>query len=134
MNITYSIDQVEAVAKQLISSATSKTLLFYGDMGVGKTTLIKALVKALGSLDNVSSPTFSLVNEYDLDNENIYHFDLYRINDLEEAYNFGIEDYLDSNHWVIIEWPQIIEPILSGDECIINLSIESENKRQLLLK
>lgn len=134
MNITYSIDQVEAVAKQLITSATSRTLLFYGDMGVGKTTLIKALVNALGSADNVSSPTFSLVNEYELKDEKIYHFDLYRINDLEEAYNFGIEDYLDSKHWVIIEWPQIIEPILSGDECVVNLTIQSENMRQLILE
>lgn len=134
MDITYNIDQVEAVAKQLITSATSRTLLFYGDMGVGKTTLIKALVKALGSLDNVSSPTFSIVNEYEMNDEKIYHFDLYRINDLEEAYNFGIEDYLDSNHWVIIEWPQIIEPILSGDECVVNLTIQSENKRQLIME
>jgi len=134
LDITYNIDQVETVAKQLITSATSRTLLFYGDMGVGKTTLIKALVKALGSLDNVSSPTFSIVNEYEMNDEKIYHFDLYRINDLEEAYNFGIEDYLDSKNWVIIEWPQIIEPILSGDECVVNLTIQSENKRQLIME
>lgn len=134
MEITYSIDQVETVAKQLIASASSKTLLFYGDMGVGKTTLIKALVKAIGSHDNVSSPTFSIVNEYEFQNEKIYHFDLYRINDLEEAYNFGIEDYLDSESWVIIEWPQIIEPILSGTECVLNLTNTSENKRQLKME
>jgi len=125
---------VETVAKQLIASASSKTLLFYGDMGVGKTTLIKALVKTLGSDDNVSSPTFSIVNEYEFQNEKIYHFDLYRINDLEEAYNFGIEDYLDSESWVIIEWPQIIEPILSGTECVLNLTNTSENKRQLKIE
>jgi len=125
---------VETVAKQLIASASSKTLLFYGDMGVGKTTLIKAIVKALGSHDNVSSPTFSIVNEYEFQNEKIYHFDLYRINDLEEAYNFGIEDYLDSESWVIIEWPQIIEPILSGTECVLNLTNTSENKRQLKME
>jgi len=125
---------VETVAKQLIASASSKTLLFYGDMGVGKTTLIKALVKTLGSDDNVSSPTFSIVNEYEFQNEKIYHFDLYRINDLEEAYNFGIEDYLDSESWVIIEWPQIIEPILSGTECVLNLTNTSENKRQLKME
>ena len=103
-------------------------------MGVGKTTLIKALVKALGSNDDVSSPTFSIVNEYKLNEQKIFHFDLYRINDLEEAYNFGIEDYLDSDNWIIIEWPDIIEPILSGDECVITLSIQSENKRQLIAK
>ena len=132
MNIIYTIDEVDQVASQLISYASGRTLLFYGDMGVGKTTLIKALVKALGSKDDVSSPTFSIVNEYKLNEEKIFHFDLYRINDLEEAYNFGIEDYLDSDNWIIIEWPDIIEPILSGDECVIKLSIQSENKRQLI--
>ncbi|GAL65008.1 tRNA (adenosine(37)-N6)-threonylcarbamoyltransferase complex ATPase subunit type 1 TsaE [Algibacter lectus] len=132
MNIIYTIDEVEQVAKQLISYTSGRTLLFYGDMGVGKTTLIKAIVKTLGSNDDVSSPTFSIVNEYKLNEEKIFHFDLYRINDLEEAYNFGIEDYLDSDNWIIIEWPDIIEPILSGDECVIKLSIQSENKRQLI--
>ena len=131
MDITYTIEKVEEVANQVIRNATSRTLLFYGDMGVGKTTLIKAIIKALGSKDVASSPTFSIVNEYKLNEDKIFHFDLYRINDLEEAYNFGIEDYLDSKNWVIIEWPDIIEPILSGDECIIKLSIQSENKRQL---
>lgn len=134
MNINYTIDEVEQVAKQLINSTTTRTLLFYGDMGVGKTTLIKAIVKALGSTDDVSSPTFSIVNEYELNEEKIFHFDLYRINDLEEAYNFGIEDYLDSDNWIIIEWPDIIEPILSGNESIIKLSIQSENQRQLIAK
>ncbi|WP_405292952.1 tRNA (adenosine(37)-N6)-threonylcarbamoyltransferase complex ATPase subunit type 1 TsaE [Algibacter sp. Ld11] len=134
MNINYTIDEVEQVAKQLINSTTTRTLLFYGDMGVGKTTLIKAIVKALGSTDDVSSPTFSIVNEYELNEEKIFHFDLYRINDLEEAYNFGIEDYLDSDNWIIIEWPDIIEPILSGNENIIKLSIQSENQRQLIAK
>ena len=134
MNINYTIDEVEQVAKQLINSTTTRTLLFYGDMGVGKTTLIKAIVKALGSTDDVSSPTFSIVNEYKLNEEKIFHFDLYRINDLEEAYNFGIEDYLDSDNWIIIEWPDIIEPILSGNENIIKLSIQSENQRQLIAK
>lgn len=134
MNITYTIDDVEKVANELIAFTTSRTLLFYGDMGVGKTTLIKAVVKALGSDDDVSSPTFSIVNEYELSNEKVFHFDLYRINELEEAYNFGIEDYLDSTNWIIIEWPGVIEPILSGNESIIKLSIQSENKRQLIAK
>jgi tRNA threonylcarbamoyladenosine biosynthesis protein TsaE len=132
LNITYTIDKVEDVAKEIINKTTSKTLLFYGDMGVGKTTLIKAIVNILGSNDAVSSPTFSIVNEYKLKDEKIFHFDLYRINDLEEAYNFGIEDYLESNNWVIIEWPDVIEPILSGEEYIVRLSIQSENIRQLL--
>lgn len=103
MEINYTLKEIDSVAKQIISKVTSKTLLFYGDMGAGKTTLIKAIVAALGSQDEVSSPTFSLVNEYSADEGLIYHFDLYRIEDLEEAYNFGIEDYLDSSHWKLIE-------------------------------
>ena len=106
MEICYGINEVEQVAKQLIEHAKTKTLLFYGGMGVGKTTLIKTIVRILGSDDDVSSPTFSIVNEYKLKDEKIYHFDLYRINNLEDAYNFGIEDYLDSNHYIFIEWPE----------------------------
>ena len=83
MKIHYELNDVEQVANQLITNAKTKTLLFYGDMGVGKTTLIKTIVKVLGSNDEVSSPTFSIVNEYELNNDKVYHFDLYRINDIE---------------------------------------------------
>ena len=131
LEIIYELKDLNHVANQVIESLKSKILLFYGDMGVGKTTLIKAIVKALGSDDEVSSPTFSIVNEYELKNDKVYHFDLYRINDLEEAYNFGIEDYLYSNHWIIIEWPEKIEAILTDEVDSIHLQIESKNKRNL---
>ena len=133
LEIIYDVNDVEAVAKQLLESAKTKTWLFYGDMGVGKTTLIKALVKALKSDDDVSSPTFSIVNEYVLPNDKIFHFDLYRINDIEEAYNFGIEDYLDSNHWIFIEWPEKIESIFESEKDIINIEITENNLRILKL-
>lgn len=133
MKICYGIDEVEQVVKQLIENTKTKTLLFYGDMGVGKTTLIKTIVKILGSEDEVSSPTFSIVNEYKLKDEKIYHFDLYRINDLEEAYNFGIEDYLDSEHWKLIEWPEKIESILYDDFDKIEIKLDPKNKRILSL-
>ena len=133
MEITYELDDLDDVANQVIDSLKSKILLFYGDMGVGKTTLIKAIIKALGSNDEVSSPSFSIVNEYELKDDKVYHFDLYRIKDLEEAYNFGIEDYLYSNHWILIEWPEIIESILIDDFNQIELKIESENQRILKL-
>ncbi|MCL6295027.1 tRNA (adenosine(37)-N6)-threonylcarbamoyltransferase complex ATPase subunit type 1 TsaE [Gaetbulibacter sp. 2012CJ34-3] len=133
MEISYELNEVEHVAKQLINHATSKTLLFYGNMGVGKTTLIKAIVKILGSNDEVSSPTFSIVNEYETVNDVIYHFDLYRINDIEEAYNFGIEDYLYSDHYKLIEWPEKIEPILFDEFDEIFIEFNSENKRILKL-
>jgi tRNA threonylcarbamoyladenosine biosynthesis protein TsaE len=111
----------------------TKTILFNGDMGTGKTTLIKALVKKLGSIDDVSSPTFSIVNEYATVDDLIYHFDLYRINSLEEAYDFGIEDYLDRMHWVFIEWPDLIKDNLSGEFNVITLNLEENNKRKLTL-
>ena len=82
--IKYNLEEVDDVAKRLINSVTSKVLLINGEMGVGKTTLIKSIVKALGSQDDVSSPTFSLVNEYESRKECIYHFDLYRVNTIEE--------------------------------------------------
>lgn len=131
MEINYELNEVELVAKQIIKQATSKTLLFYGNMGVGKTTLIRALVKELGSNDDVSSPTFSIVNEYETKDSLIYHFDLYRIKDLEEAYNFGIEDYLNSDNWIIIEWPEQIEPILEHSFNTINIELNSETNRFL---
>ncbi|WP_337992829.1 tRNA (adenosine(37)-N6)-threonylcarbamoyltransferase complex ATPase subunit type 1 TsaE [Flavivirga sp. 57AJ16] len=128
LEIDFSLNDVENVAKQLIENVKTKTLLFYGDMGVGKTTLIKAIVKVLGSVDEVSSPTFSIVNEYQLNNDKVYHFDLYRINDLEEAYNFGIEDYIDSDNWKLIEWPEKIKPILTDQFDSIDLELGSNNR------
>ena len=112
MKISYELNDVEDLAKDILKNVKSKTLLFYGDMGVGKTTLIKAIVKILGSTDEVSSPTFSIVNEYKTGRSGVYHFDLYRIENIEEAYDFGIEDYLDSEYWKFIEWPEKLEPLL----------------------
>ena len=134
MKISYELNDLDFVANQLIENVETKILLFYGDMGVGKTTLIKAIVKALGSSDEVSSPTFSIVNEYELENDKIFHFDLYRIKDLEEAYNFGIEDYIYSDNWLLIEWPQKIESILIDNYNQIELNLESKNKRNLKIE
>ena len=133
MEINYGIDEIDQVAKNLIKNVKTKTLLFYGDMGVGKTSLIKALVKAFGSNDAVSSPSFSIVNEYKLGDELIYHFDLYRIEDVEELYNFGIEDYLDSNHWKLIEWPEKIKSLLDENFDVIKLKLDKNNNRIISL-
>jgi len=133
LEICYGINEVEQVAKQLIEQAKTKTLLFYGGMGVGKTTLIKTIVRILGSDDDVNSPTFSIINEYKLKDEKIYHFDLYRINNLEDAYNFGIEDYLDSEYWKLIEWPEKIDSILHDDFDRIEIKLDTVNNRILSL-
>ncbi|MFI0429151.1 tRNA (adenosine(37)-N6)-threonylcarbamoyltransferase complex ATPase subunit type 1 TsaE [Mariniflexile sp. HMF6888] len=134
LEIDYQLIDLDTVVKQLLKKLKTKTILLYGDMGVGKTTLIKNIVKELGSHDDVSSPTFSIVNEYELKNDKIFHFDLYRIKNLEEAYNFGIEDYLDSDHWILIEWPDVVKPILNNDFDMIYLELSSENSRKLTVK
>lgn len=133
MTIQYNIEQVETVAKQVLEVATSKIILFEGDMGVGKTTLIKTLVGLLGSEDLVSSPTFSLVNEYKGINDNIYHFDLYRVNDEEELYNFGIETYIYSDDYVLVEWPNLLKPLLQDQFTTINIKLSENSTRELTL-
>lgn len=134
MEITYCLDEVDDVAKKLIEAVDSKTILLYGEMGVGKTTLVKSIAKALGSRDAISSPTFSIVNEYEIENGLLYHFDLYRINDIEETYNFGIEDYLYSENWILIEWPELIKPLLNDKFNTVFLAEKSKKLRKIKLK
>ncbi len=131
MTLTYELSEIDSIAKLLLSKVKSNTLLFYGEMGAGKTTLIKALIKALGSTDKVSSPTFSLVNEYHTDQGKVFHFDFYRIQDENEALDMGFEDYLDSDSWKLIEWPQKIENLLEADMQKVEVFIENNNSRKL---
>lgn len=134
MKIKYRIEDIDSVATAVLKQATSKTLLFHGDMGVGKTTLIKALSKQLGSSSNVSSPTFSIVNEYDIPDGLIYHLDLYRIKDEEEALNFGVEDYLFNNQWVFIEWPNKLGRFLPEECNEIEIKLNLDGSRTLKLR
>ncbi|MEJ6793221.1 MAG: tRNA (adenosine(37)-N6)-threonylcarbamoyltransferase complex ATPase subunit type 1 TsaE [Lacinutrix sp.] len=113
LEINYKLNDLDQVAKQILEHATSKKFIFKAEMGTGKTTLIKALVKALGCNDTVSSPTFSLVNEYQAKNKTIFHFDLYRIENETELYDFGIEDYLNVDVYLFIEWPELLEDLVS---------------------
>lgn len=108
MQITFSLDELQDVVQQILATPSlKKVITFHAEMGAGKTTLIKELVKQLGVKDNSSSPTFSLVNEYQtLDGETVYHFDLYRLNNEEEAYDMGIDEYFYSGNWCFIEWPK----------------------------
>lgn len=131
MTLTYELSEIDRIAMQLLSEVKSKTLLFYGEMGAGKTTLIKALVKALGAPDLASSPTFSIVNEYQTDQGKIFHFDFYRIEDEMEALDMGIEDYLNLDTWKFIEWPQKIEKLLDEDVQKLEVSIKNEGVRML---
>lgn len=133
MTITYELSDIDSVAERIINNAKSKTLLFYGEMGAGKTTLIKSLIKALGSKDSVSSPTFSLVNEYESKEGSIYHFDFYRIEDENEALDMGIEDYLNKDSWKMIEWPQNISKLLDFPTQKLELRIDEHGLRMLKL-
>jgi len=133
MNFSYKIEDLNRVATQILKEANSKYILFSGEMGTGKTTLIKELVKLLGSENKVSSPTFSLVNEYEGENDDIYHFDFYRIDDEIEAYDMGFEDYLDHQHYVFIEWPEKIPNLWPEHYTHIQLELNEDNSRSLSL-
>ena len=132
MKRTYQLSELAETAKWILDNCNSKVLLFYGPMGSGKTTLIKEISKQLGVDDVTSSPTFSLVNEYHSINEEIlYHFDFYRINNEEEAFDMGIEEYFDSEAWCFIEWPDKVENLLPLESVVIKLSIHQDNTRTI---
>ena len=109
MEIVFTLDELELVAQKVIDQQPSKVILFHGEMGVGKTTLIKQLCKNLGVSSATSSPTFSLVNEYEtIDNQVVYHFDFYRLKNEMEALDMGADDYFYSGNWCFIEWAEKI--------------------------
>ena len=134
MELTYTQIEISKVAEQILASTASKILLFYGDMGVGKTTLIKELVKQLGVDEISSSPSFSIVNEYHTPQNVIYHFDFYRIKDAVEAYDIGVEDYFYSGHYVFIEWPEKIHKILPNKTDNIYITKNNNGSRTLKIK
>lgn len=133
LELTYHLNAIDVVAKDILRHLTSKTILFNGAMGAGKTTFVSALLKAMGSSDVASSPTFSIVNEYILPNNKVYHFDCYRIASIDDAFNFGIEDYFNTNNWLFIEWPDRIEELLPKDSQTITITDLDDNKRSLKL-
>lgn len=131
----YSLQQLPEIAKEVLQFAKYKVVLFYGEMGVGKTTLIKEIVKQLGVLDTVTSPTFSLVNEYHTKNdEKVYHFDFYRIDNEEEAMDMGIEEYFYSNNWCLVEWPNKVENLLPLKSVSISITLNENQLRTIELK
>jgi tRNA threonylcarbamoyladenosine biosynthesis protein TsaE len=125
------VEQLNSIAKQILDyTSTHKKFAFYGEMGVGKTTLIKALSLQLGVTEIVSSPTFSIVNEYQADESTkIYHFDFYRIEDEREAYDMGYEEYFFSNAYCFIEWPEKIPNLIEEDMVQIKMSVEGNKRR-----
>ena len=124
--INYNLEDISLAADFILKNATCKTLIFNGVMGSGKTTLIKALVNRLGSTDNVSSPTFSIVNEYNANGSTVFHFDFYRIENEYEALDIGVEDYMSQNNWCFLEWAEKIPNLIPNNVNYINFK-ESEN-------
>jgi tRNA threonylcarbamoyladenosine biosynthesis protein TsaE len=126
------LDEIQTTAQKILSITGNKRILaFYGAMGVGKTTLIKAICKQLGVEEVVSSPTFAIINEY-FSNEAgpVYHFDFYRIKDTAEALDIGIDEYFYSGNFCFIEWPGKIEPFLPGN--FVYLKICEEDSKRLI--
>jgi tRNA threonylcarbamoyladenosine biosynthesis protein TsaE len=127
----FKLEELTEIAKVILKNVQSKTLLFYGEMGSGKTTLISAIVKEMGGVDATSSPTFSIVNEYEVKGDIVNHFDLYRLKNEYEALDIGIEDYFYSGSWNFIEWPEKIKNLLPENVTILELSLADDGGRIL---
>ena len=134
MIFEYKLNNIDNIAKELINSFKNKIVLFNGDMGSGKTTIISSIVNILGTNVKVSSPTFSIVNEYNIDEGSIYHFDFYRLKNSNEALDLGIYEYLNSGNWNFIEWGEKIQELLPKEFTTVNIKVISKEKRLLELK
>lgn len=130
-DINYSIEEIDKTAKIVLSlNPSTKIFIFNGEMGSGKTTIIKALIKELGYEGTVSSPTFSLINEY-FNGNKIYHFDFYRIKSRNELLDIGIDEYISRNDWCFIEWPSLIADMLPDKYIELNIDVISNDDRKL---
>ena len=132
MTQVYRLEEADSMVQKILTLSKHNIFLFEGSMGVGKTTLIKSFCKHLSVIDTVSSPTFSLVNEYkNTSHESIFHFDCYRLDSEEEAFDFGAEEYLDSGSVCLIEWPDKIQSLLPEMVHSIQLEYINQNTRKI---
>lgn len=135
MHFEYDLEGIHLAAKFLLDTSPRKVILFQGEMGAGKTTLIKEIARALGVEGATSSPTFSLVNEYHLQpHGKLFHFDMYRLKNESEAYDMGIDEYLYSGHWCFIEWPEQIPNLIPEDHTKVAIHILPDEKRQMVVQ
>ena len=131
MQLSYKLDEIERAARYLIDQASTAVIRIDGSIGAGKTTLISAVVKILGVTDTVSSPTFSLVNNYQKENEVINHFDFYRLNHPDEALDIGLEEYLESGNLCLLEWAEKVIPHLPLEYDHFIIVVQSDESRIL---
>lgn len=130
MKIEYKLDELSKIVEEIIPQLAHPVVLLKGEMGAGKTTMIREIVRQMGVEDNVSSPTFSLVNQYGEKEKTIYHFDFYRIESQREAIDIAVEEYLNSQRWCFIEWSQKIEDLLPDEVSVIEIEkTQMEDKR-----
>jgi tRNA threonylcarbamoyladenosine biosynthesis protein TsaE len=128
------LDNIKEVASAFIQQiGDHKVFAFYGSMGAGKTTFVKAICESLGVDDVITSPTFAIINEYHADDRVIYHFDFYRIKKLEEVYDMGYEDYFYSGSLCFIEWPELIEELLPEDAVKVSIKENPDGSRTVTL-
>jgi tRNA threonylcarbamoyladenosine biosynthesis protein TsaE len=130
------LDEIEKAASEFLPYLKySRVVAFYGEMGAGKTTFIKAVCNCMGVRDTVNSPTFAIVNEYYTSkNELVYHLDLYRLRNKEELLDIGYEDYLQSGSYLFIEWPEKAEDLLPVDCLVVHINRENDESRRLLIE
>jgi tRNA threonylcarbamoyladenosine biosynthesis protein TsaE len=129
-----SLDELDKVAEAVLASLDGRTVVaFDAPMGAGKTTLISRIAAALGCEDDVTSPTFAIVNQYE-GSRTVYHFDMYRIDRWQEALDFGSEEYLSSGELCLVEWPEKIEPLLSEDTMVVRIEIVSDTARRFVIR
>ena len=131
--LSYDIDDLNKIAESLLEKFPDKRFFaFYGEMGAGKTTFIKSICENLGVIDTVSSPTFAIINVYKTaESEDIYHFDLYRLNTIEEFYDIGYEDYFFSDSYCFIEWPEKVEKLLPEDIVRVYIEVDESNDKRV---
>jgi len=132
--IVYNLNEIDKISKIILDNIKHiNIVLLKGDLGSGKTTLVKSILKKLGVNDEIKSPTFSIVNEYDHPSGPIYHFDLYRIEKIDELDVIGFEEYIDNCNICFIEWPEVGMEKIFGNYMQINLGHIDDNKREILI-
>jgi len=131
-----SLDVIDAVAQDILNTYSTYTVFtLVGNLGAGKTTLVQTICRQLGVADTVQSPTFSLINEYHSDTlgEPVFHADLYRLRNIEEALDAGLLEYFDSPYYTFVEWPEILEPLVAAESIQIWISLEDNSTRKVVI-